>query len=128
MTATSTITALERRDVLLVPNTALRFAPNATRGAAAPAASVSANANGNGGTLVSKLVPRPGRGMGRRAGGARADTANAGASRQLWVLHEGQAVPMTVTTGVSDGRVTEVSGGELLPGMQVITDQSAGAT
>ena len=35
---------------------------------------------------------------------------------------------MTVTTGVSDGRVTEMSGGGLQPGMQVITDQSAGAT
>jgi HlyD family secretion protein len=123
MTVRSTITALERRDVLLVPNTALRFAPNAMRSAAA-----AASASGSGGTLVSKLVPRPVRGMGRRAGGARADSTNAGASRQLWVLREGQAVPMTVTTGVSDGRVTEVSGGELLPGMQVITDQSAGAT
>ena len=121
MTATSTITALERRDVLLVPNTALRFTPNVVRTAAAPAPRASGSS-----ALVSKLVPRPGRGMGRRSGGGGGDAAGAGAQRQLWVLRDGAAVPITVTTGVSDGRVTEVSAGELQPGMAVITDQSAG--
>jgi HlyD family secretion protein len=120
MTATSTITALERRDVLLVPNTALRFTPSTTRSAAAPGPSAS------GSTLVSKLVPRPARGMNRRSGSGAASTS-AGTSRQLWVLRDGRAVPLTVTTGVSDGRVTEVSGTDLQPGMQVITDQAAGA-
>jgi HlyD family secretion protein len=37
MTATATITATQRNDVLLVPNTALRFTPD-SRGAAKPAA------------------------------------------------------------------------------------------
>jgi HlyD family secretion protein len=35
MTATSTITAVERQNVLLVPNTALRFAPAEAKAAAA---------------------------------------------------------------------------------------------
>src|SRR5690606_665448 len=51
MTVTATITAIERKDVLLVPNTALRFTPSAG-GAASSAAS-------SGGGIVSKLVPRP---------------------------------------------------------------------
>ncbi len=50
MTATATIAATERRGVLTVPNTALRFTP--TTGTAAPAATESAG-------LLSKLMPRP---------------------------------------------------------------------
>jgi len=44
------------------------------------------------------------------------------------VLREGQAVAIRVTTGLTDGRVTEVVSDELQPGMQVITDQRSGGT
>ena len=112
MTATATITALERRDVLLVPNTALRFTPNVVRTAAAPAPRASGSS-----ALVSKLVPRPpAAAWAARAGGGGGDAAGAGAQRQVWVLRDGAAVAVTVTTGVSDGRVTEVSAGELRTG------------
>ena len=112
MTAASTIVSTERNDVLLVPNTALRFTP-AT--AAAPAAAAS------GGGIMSSLMPRMPRSGGRRAGGA-------AAARQIWVLKDGQAVAMAVTPGISDGRLTEVSGPELKEGLAVITDQrSTGA-
>ena len=48
---------------------------------------------------------------------------------QVWVLKDGQAVAVTVTPGISDGRMTEVSSPELQEGMVVITDQrAAGAT
>jgi HlyD family secretion protein len=40
MTATATITATERNDVLLVPNTALRFTPGCRRGGGAAGAVV----------------------------------------------------------------------------------------
>ena len=50
MTATSTITAVERQNVLLVPNVALRFAP------ADPAGAESAKASGGG--IMSKMMPR----------------------------------------------------------------------
>jgi HlyD family secretion protein len=50
MTATATIIATSRNDVLLVPNTALRFEPAAAE-AAAPAAK-------GGGGIVSQLTPR----------------------------------------------------------------------
>ena len=112
MTAASTIVSTERNDVLLVPNTALRFTP-AT--AAAPAAAAS------GGGIMSSLIPRMPRSGARRAGGA-------GAAQQIWVLQDGQAVAMAVTPGISDGRLTEVSGPELKEGLAVITDQrSTGA-
>jgi HlyD family secretion protein len=110
MTATATITATERRGVLLVPNAALRFAPAAAD--AAPAAAA--------GGLVSRLVPRPPRtGAARKAG-----TTPAGA-RQVWVLREGVPVEVAVMPGVSDGRRTEVESAELREGDAVITDQVA---
>ncbi|MFZ3126893.1 MAG: efflux RND transporter periplasmic adaptor subunit, partial [Rhodoferax sp.] len=59
-------------------------------------------------------------------GDAKGATASA---KQVWVLKDGQAVAVTVMPGISDGRMTEVSGEELQEGMAVITDQrAAGAT
>lgn len=124
MTAAATITSTERNGVLLVPNTALRFTPvlaaGATGAGAAPAAS------GSGG-IMSQLMPRmPRQGARRSAGGG--DKGAAGKTRQIWVLKDGVAEPVSVVVGISDGRMTEVSSEQLQPGMAVITDQrSAGA-
>lgn len=117
MTAAATIVATERTGVLLIPNTALRFKPS-TAGAGAAAASSS-------GGFVSRLMPRmPRTGAPRTAG-----TSGSGAAeRQIWVLKNGQAEAMAVEAGISDGRVTEVSGPDLREGLPVITDQrTAGA-
>ena len=121
MTAVATIAATERNDVLLVPNTALRFTP--TAGAAAGAAS------GSSGGLVSSLMMRPPSGGQRKTAGTdKRGGGNGGSQRQIWVLQGGQAKPITVTTGITDGRVTEVSAPELQENMEVITDQrSSGA-
>jgi HlyD family secretion protein len=116
MTAAATIVATERDGVLLVPNTALRFTPAQTGGTTAQA----------GGGIVSSLLPRmPQTGAAKKAG---ADAAkDGGAARTIWVLRDKQPTAMTVKTGISDGRVTEVSGPELSEGLPVITDQrSAG--
>lgn len=117
MTATATITAVERRNVLLVPNTALRFTP-AQSGApgGAPAAS-------SGGGLLSKLMPMPRQQRSPRS--ARPARDSAAGSRQVWVLQDGVARAVPVTPGISDGRMTEIEAGELEPGLPVITDQLA---
>jgi HlyD family secretion protein len=115
MTATATITATRRSDVLLVPNTALRFAPTDAAAAAKPAAS---------GGIVSALTPRMPRSGTRSPAAAGASTATA---RRVWVLRGGQAVAVTVVPGISDGRMTEIIGGDLQAGMQVITDQKTAA-
>jgi len=110
MTATATITTVEHKDVLLVPNAALRYTPASTA-AAVPAA---------GNSIVSSMMPRPPRtGAARRAG---TDTAQV---RQVWVLEGGQALSVPVTPGVSDGRMTEVTSERLQPGMAVIVGQTA---
>ena len=111
MTATASITAVQRDDVLLVPNAALRFNPDAATPGAAGAGSAS---------IVSRLVPRPPRSGGQRSAGT--DTAQV---RQLWVLQDGQPLAVPVTPGVSDGRQTEVTSERLQPGMQVIVARLA---
>lgn len=108
MTATATITATRRSDVLLVPNTALRFTPTAK---AAPTATKS---------IAPSLLPRmPGTNT-RRSAATGASTATA---KQVWVLREGAAVAVSVTPGISDGHMTEITSGDLKAGMLVITDQ-----
>lgn len=118
MTAAATITSTERNDVLLVPNTALRFTP-AQAGAEAAGKPASANRG-----IVSQLMPGPPRNASRKtAGGAGPGT---GQTRQIWLLQDGVPQPVSVKVGISDGRMTEVSAEGLEPGAQVITDQRVG--
>ena len=116
MTATASITATQRKDVLLVPNTALRFSPTAAAAGAAAKKGVGIS-----------LIPRM-PGSTRRSAAAGASTAQA---KQVWVLQgEGSdAVPVAVavTPGITDGHMTEITGGDLKAGMLVITDQKTAA-
>lgn len=118
MTATATITATERRDVLLVPNTALRFVPTA-----AAVQGGKSGTSGKGG-IVASLMPRGPSRAPRKSAASGASTASV---RQVWVLRDGGAVAVGVTPGISDGRMTEIVGGDLQAGAQVITDQRAAA-
>jgi HlyD family secretion protein len=113
MTATATIVATQRKDALLVPNTALRFTPSA-----ASADPVAAKRG-----MLASLAPRM-PGTNRRPAAAGASTALA---RQVWTLRDGVAVPVAVTPGITDGRLTEITGGELEAGMLVITSQRSAA-
>jgi HlyD family secretion protein len=113
MTATATITATKRTDVLLVPNTALRFTPTAASDGTAAKKGI-----------ASGLLPRmPGNNT-RRPAAAAASTANA---KQVWVLRDGTATAVSVVPGISDGHLTEITGGDLKAGMLVITDQKTAA-
>jgi HlyD family secretion protein len=114
MTATATIAAVERPNVLLVPNAALRFTPSSTAQPATGSAS-----------FISRLMPRMPFGSGQRRTGPGAGSGAAsgqGAPRQVWLLRDGSAVPTQVTPGLSNGRLTEVSGA-LQEGESVIVDQ-----
>ena len=114
MTATATITATQHKDMLLVPNSALRFTPTT-------AAELQQAKKG----APPSLLPSMPRGTTRRSAASSASTAMA---RQVWVLRDGVAVAVAVTPGISDGRMTEIIGGDLQAGMEVITEQKiAGA-
>lgn len=108
MTATARIVTADRDNVLLVPNAALRFSPAHGAGPAAPSPS-----------FISKLMPRPPRSAPSRPKG-KGSATNA---PQVWVLdEEGKPQPITIQVGASNGRQTEIVGGDLKPGMAVITD------
>ncbi|WP_414858706.1 efflux RND transporter periplasmic adaptor subunit [Paucibacter sp. TC2R-5] len=117
MTATATIVATQRKDVLLVPNAALRYAPST-------AAAVAKKG------IASGIAFGPPKTESRRRGAA--DGASTAAARQVWVLPldaEGVAISggapkaVAVVPGISDGHMTEIVGGELKVGMRVITAQ-----
>jgi HlyD family secretion protein len=123
MTAAATITSTERNDVLLVPNTALRFTPaNAAgpEGAGKPA--------GGSRGIMSQLMPGPPRSApsGRKPAGAGNAREGEGQSKQIWLLKDGVPQPLQVKVGISDGRMTEVSAEGLEPGARIITDQRTG--
>ena len=104
MTATARIVTANRENVLLVPNAALRFTPPSGVEA------------GPSGSIVSRLMPRPPQPK------KQAPKVAPGAARQVWVLRDGLPAAIPVDTGASNGRQTEISGGELKSGMAVIVD------
>jgi HlyD family secretion protein len=106
MTATATITVKDVKNALLVPNAALRFTPNN-------------NASADNRSLLQRLMPR---GPPRN----RPSTRDAkGPNRTIWVLRNGEAVSVTVMAGVTDGKMTEVTSGDLKVGDRVIVDAVA---
>lgn len=110
MTATAEITTMSKPNVLLVPNAALRFTP------------ASPEASGGEGGIAGQLVRRP-----RRRGQAeKTATVGRGARQTVYVLgDDGQPRPVEVTTGDTNGSMTEVTGGGLRAGATVITGQLA---
>jgi len=111
MTATVSIVTDRRRDVMSVPNTALRFRPEGVGGSSGAGPAAPANAQGAG--------QRRER---RERGGEHDDESPAPqvVKRTVYVLVNGAAVPREVTTGLTDGRVTEITGGDLKEGEAVI--------
>lgn len=104
MTATAEIATANRNRVLLVPNEALRYAPAS-----------SAQTEKTGGFL-SSMLPRPPSQQPKII----ANNAS-GTAKQIWVLQETKPVVIEVKTGLSNGRYTEIVGGDLQAGMSVIT-------
>lgn len=121
MTATATIVTSERKDVLSVPNAALRFEPPASGSATARAPAPPG-------------LPIPGMGGGMRrygGGGTRSpkpggSAGPAGAERggrdAVWVVDGRKVSRVAVETGATDGKRTEVSGAGVGAGMQVAID------
>ncbi len=108
MTATADIIARQLKNVLLVPNAALRFKPAST--------------GKGGGGIAGKLVMRPGRG--NRA--TQQVNFGSGSSQTLYVLGEdGKPRAVEVIVGESDGARTAILKGAIKPGMKVITGQLA---
>ena len=111
MTAYVNIGVAQRKDVLLVPNAALRFKPAeadeaaADKGGEKPAAAAgpgSSPRNGNAGD---------GKGRGKK---------REGNNGRVYVVEGRTIKPVQVQIGITDNRNTEVLGGELKPGDTVV--------
>lgn len=110
MTGTAEIITLTRENALLVPNAALRFTPVTT------ASTEQKSSRGVAGLLMPRLPrqkPKP-------------KEAPKGSAQRVWVLRDGQPDAVDVQTGATNGRVTEITGGALKAGMQVITETESG--
>jgi HlyD family secretion protein len=119
MTATATIKTEARENVLLVPNTALRFSPPV---AAAPTAAANANSS-----FVSQLMPRPpGMGTAKKRPNGTSPATSPDGMQKIWVLENNAPVAVEVKTGISDGKQTEIVSGDLKVGMAVITESTGG--
>ena len=105
MTGTANIVVQQAKDVLLVPNAALRFTPPQ----AAPKPK-------GGGGLVSSMLPRPPSSAPKPAGTAEDKAPH------VWVLRAGKLEKIMLKTGMSDGVMTEVKEGRIEPGTPVVVD------
>jgi HlyD family secretion protein len=104
-----TFTPAERKDVLRLPNAALRFRPETKPAGSAEAAK----------------APRGSGGGSRSGGGGGSD------HRTVYRLKGIQAEPVDIQIGLTDGSVTEVVSGDLHEGDPIITEllsDSAGAS
>ena len=109
MTATVDIAIVDKKDILTVPNSTLRFDPVAAKAIGKPDATKR--------TLVQSLSP----GGGRRWRGAPPPKAGSSDSTpKVWTLKNGEPSEILVTTGITDGRVTEIVGGDLTAGTPLI--------
>ena len=116
MTAYVNIGVAERKDVLQVPNAALRYRPAEAKGESKDSKGApgqpprGANeARPNGGNAA------PGEGKRRREGASNQGT--------VYVLDGKALKPVPVQLGITDNRFTEITGGELKAGDRVVTGE-----
>ncbi len=109
MTATVDIAIVDKRDILVVPNSTLRFDPVVAAAIGKPDATKR--------TLVQSLSP----GGGRRWRGTPPPKAGSSDSApKVWTLKNGEPLEIKVTPGITDGRVTEITGNALAVGTPLI--------
>lgn len=109
MTATASIVTLTRDDTLLVPNAALRF-------------DLDASSQGGAGARrgIESLLPQrpPQRPAVEPVAGIEGP--------RVWTVVDAEPVLVTLETGATNGTFTEVLGGDLREGVQVITELAGG--
>jgi HlyD family secretion protein len=122
MTATASIVTSEEKDVLSVPNAALRFEPPAAPGSAPPGPGLPLPGLGGNmrGMGMRNRTPRP-------AGSAGPGGAERARPQHVYVLKQGVPARVRVEVGATDGRRTAIKGDGIGPGTQVIVDVTEGA-
>lgn len=111
MTATVDIAIEDKHNILVVPNSALRFDPAAAAAIGKPDEAKR--------TLVQNLSP----GGGRRWRGGSSSKPKVSSRPDypcVYTLRNGEPVEVPVTPGITDGRMTEITGDSLQPDTPVI--------
>jgi len=108
MTATADITIKKVENAILVPNAALRFTP--------PIKEKEAPSNGS--SLLNMLLPRRHRSPSKQL----KDSAANNKLQDVWTLRDGKLLAIAVGIGATDGRMTEVTSGDIDPGMPLAVD------
>ncbi len=137
MTATVEFILAQAKDVLMVPNAALRFRATTAmqaevqsemqQGASGRGTAPTDSASAAGGAQAAAS----GRGQGARGAGRgqAAGGAQSGGFAQLWYLDDSGALRVTrARTGLTDGQVTEITAPELKDGMEVIAAVTDGGS
>jgi HlyD family secretion protein len=133
MTANATVTYADKRDILAVPNAALRFRPppeanipktgpsalaaTAHRDHDTGAASGQGGGPGGSGAGEGREGRGEGRGLGRGEGRGEGREA-----KSLWTLDGNTPVQVPIKTGLSDGAYTEILNDDIKEGVAVIVD------
>ena len=108
MTANVRVVVEEKPSVLKIPNAALRFRPQTAAGDA-----------------ERPQRQRPGGAQGTRPGRPQAVQERGGLQGRVWIVGpDGNPKPITVQLGITDGSFTEVVGGDLGEGQEVIVGGS----
>jgi HlyD family secretion protein len=102
MTATATITVQSIPHALLVSNHALRFLPSAS------------DINGS----STSFLPAPP----STNQNASAESSAALNNPRVWVVHDGKPSPISIATGSTDGKLTEIRSGQVTPGTPLIVE------
>jgi HlyD family secretion protein len=117
MTANATVIYADKRDVVAVPNAALRFRPPPEANVHKPAASASAEARDG-----HRWRDGAGTGGDRAEGGGWGGRGEGRDSKSVWKLVGSEPVQVPIKAGLSDGAYTELTGEELAEGDVVIVD------
>lgn len=110
MTATANIVVEHAKDALIIPNTALRYAPASSLAAG--------GATGGRGNWLQNLFRPP------RSTRTTVDRSVPNGQKRVWVLREGEPQAVLITPGASDGTSTVVLSGGLAEGDTVVTDET----
>jgi len=136
MTANVAIEVARVRDVLRIPNAALRWKPEAKEGAPSPEERAANVGAGGGSAAVARQVGSTqggGGGQGGSGGFGRGGSGGSGrrrsgsggprATQTVYKLPTGKEdpLPVDVKTGISDGRVTQIVSGAVTAGEDVVT-------
>lgn len=106
MTATAKIITADKKQILTIPNTALRYTPPITTETEKVKSSI-----------ISSFTFRPPRAPKK----VEITDKKGGGKRTLWVLENNQPKKVEVDVGISNGRLTEIVGNTLAEGTNVIT-------